>query len=265
MPGAALSAHSVPGPAPASAAPAIDRLPKSTFRAHIAERLRSAILRGELPPGAPLVETALAAQFEVSRAPLREALRQLIEEGLVVTVPYTGTTVTELSVDDLREIQSMRITLERFAFEQAWPRRDEAFRKELKRRQAALARSIDRGDDAGSIDAELALHGLVYEISGHRLLQHTWAGLRGRLQLYWAAHHRAHGTRGPRRDSHDSYVAAALGSDLGAMHAEIGEHMQRGARQTETFLRRRAAAAPAAASASARSSRKTPRTEGALR
>jgi DNA-binding GntR family transcriptional regulator len=225
-----------------STAPAaIERLPRATFRAHIVERLRAAILAGELAPGAPLVETALAAQFSVSRAPLREALRQLIEEGLVVTVPYTGTRVTDLSVEDVREIYSLRITLERFAFEQAWPRRDAAFAKEMKRRKAALTAAIDRRDTRACIDRELALHGLVYEASGHRLLQQTWAALRGRLQLYWAAHHRAHGMRGPKRDSHDSYVAAALGDDLDAMQAEIEQHMRRGAEQTERFLVGRAA------------------------
>lgn len=213
------------------------RVPKATFRAHIVERLRRAILSGELPPGSALVETALATQFDVSRAPLREALRQLVEEGLIVTVPYTGTHVTKLSVDDLHEIQSMRVTLERFAFEQAWPRRDAAFRRELKRRHVALTAAIDRGDDAASIDAELALHGLVYEASGHRLLQRTWASLRGRLQLYWAAHHRAHGARGPKRDSHDRYVALALGDDLAAMLAEVSSHMHRGAQVTERFVR----------------------------
>jgi DNA-binding GntR family transcriptional regulator len=61
--------------------------------------------------------------------------------------------------------------------------------------------------------------------------------LRGRLQLYWAAHHRAHATRGPQRDSHDSYIGAALGDDLAAMQAEIVDHMRRGAEQTEKFLR----------------------------
>jgi len=214
-------------------------VPKATFRAHIAERLRVAILSGEFAPGAPLVETALAEQFNVSRAPLREAMRQLIEEGLVVTVPYTGTRVIELDVDDVREIHSMRITLERFAFEQAWSRRDAAFRREMQRRHAALTKTIDRHDDAASIGAELELHSLAYEASAHRLLQRSWAGLRGRLQLYWAAHHRAHGSRGPRRDAHDSYVATALGDDLQAMLDEIDEHMQRGAEQTETFLRAR--------------------------
>ena len=129
----------------------------------------------------------------------------------------------------------MRVTLERFAFEQAWPHRDAAFRRRLRERHAVLTACIDRGDNAGSIGAELALHGLVYEASGHRLLQQTWHSLQGRLQLYWAAHHRAHRADGPRRDSHDSYVASALGRDLDAMRDEIAEHMQRGAKTTEAF------------------------------
>jgi DNA-binding GntR family transcriptional regulator len=215
----------------------LDPIPKSTLRAHVAERLRLAILGGDLPPGAPLVETALSQRFDVSRGPLREALRQLIEEGLVVTVPYTGTHVAPLSVDDVQEIYSLRTALETFAFEQVWPRRDERFRGELRRRNDALLATIDAGDDRASILTELEFHGLVYEASGHRLLQRAWHGLRGRLQLYWAAHHRAHGMRGPRRDSHDSYILAALGDDLDAMRREIADHMRRGAETTERFLR----------------------------
>jgi DNA-binding GntR family transcriptional regulator len=215
----------------------VDRLRKSTFRQHIAERLRAAILSGEIAPGSPLVETTLAAQFDVSRGPLREALRELIEEGLLVTVPYTGTHVISLTVDDIREIYSMRVTLERFAFEQAWSRRDATFFRALERRNALLTQAIDAGDDAASILAELDLHGLVYETSGHRLLQRTWQSLRGRLQLYWAAHHRAHASRGPRRDSHDSYVQAAQGDDLQRMLDEITNHMGRGAERTESFMR----------------------------
>lgn len=223
--------------APAPANHNIERLSKSTLRDHIVERLRAAILSGELAPGAPVVEMALAQRFDVSRGPLREALRQLVDEGLLVTVPYTGTHVMSLSVDDVREIYSMRVTLERFAFEQAWPKRDEAFRTEMQRRHQRLTAAIDAGDDRASILAELDLHGLIYEASGHRLLQRAWSSLRGRLQLYWAAHHQAHAIRGPKRESHDSYIAAALGSDLPAMLAEIGEHMRRGAEQTEGFLR----------------------------
>jgi DNA-binding GntR family transcriptional regulator len=214
-----------------------DPIPRSTLRAHVAERLRTAILAGHIAPGTPLIETALSEHFDVSRGPLREALRQLIEEGLVVTVPYTGTHVAPLSVGDVQEIYSLRTALETFAFEQVWPRRDDRFRAELRRRNDALLASIDAGDDGASISNELEFHGLVYEASEHRLLQRAWQGLRGRLQLYWAAHHRAHGMHGPKRDSHDSYIAAALGGTLDAMRREIADHMRRGAETTERFLR----------------------------
>jgi DNA-binding GntR family transcriptional regulator len=216
--------------------PGIERLPRATLRAHVAERLRAAILAGDIAPGSPLTETDLSARFEISRGPLREALRQLVEEGLLVTVPYTGTHVASLSVEDVREIYSLRTALEIFAFEQVWNRRDDRFRAGLRHRNEALIATIDAGDDRASIGAELALHGLVYEASEHKLLQRAWAGLRGRLQLYWAAHHRAHGRRGPRRDSHDSYIAAALGDDLSALRLEIADHMRRGAVVTENFV-----------------------------
>lgn len=224
-------------PAGSDGVAGIERVPKSTLRAHIAERLRAAILAGDIAPGTPLVETSLSARFDVSRGPLREAMRQLIEEGLLVTVPYTGTHVAALSVEDVREIYSLRTALETFAFEQIWERRDDRFRQELRRRNEVLVATIDAGDDRASISTELELHGLVYEASGHKLLQRAWHGLRGRLQLYWAAHHRAHGRRGPKRDSHDSYIRAALGTDLDAMRREVAEHMRRGAEQTEKFLR----------------------------
>lgn len=214
-------------------------IPRSTFRVFIVESLRSAILSGEIPPGAPVVETTLSEQFGVSRGPLREAMRQLVEEGLLVTVPYTGTHVISLSVDDVREIYSMRTALETFAFEYIWEKRSDAFVSELCRRHELLTEAIDAGNDHESIKAELNLHGFVYEASGHNLLLRTWTSLRGRLQLYWAQHHRAHGLRGPLRDSHDSYVKLATESDLNAMRNEIQTHMLRGATQTEEFIRRR--------------------------
>lgn len=212
------------------------QIPKATFREHILDGLRNAILSGEIAPGAQVTESSLAQQFGVSRGPLREAMRQLIDDGLLVTVPYTGTHVVDLSVDDIREIYSMRVNLEIFAFELVWEKRDQAFHDGLRARHAALTRCIDAGDDAGSIHAELQLHGFVYEAAGHKILLKTWESIRGRLQLYWAAHHRAHGIRGPLRDGHDSYVANALGADFEAMRTEIKGHMARGGEQTEEFL-----------------------------
>lgn len=223
---------------PPNAKPAgqFDKVVRLTLRDQVVETLRNAILLGELPPGTPVVEATLAREFSVSRGPLREAMRQLIDEGLLVTVRYTGTTVTQLSIEDIKEIGSMRALLEAFAFELVWDRRDEAFAAELRRRHHVLTAAILEGNEIGSIVAELDLHGLVHEASGHKLLQTNWTGLRGRLQLYWSAHHRAHCSPGPQLTSHDNYVEMALGDDLDAMKAEISDHMRRGMELTQRLL-----------------------------
>lgn len=214
----------------------VQSLPRSTFREQIALRLREAIMNGTLAPGSQVIESKLASEFGVSRGPLREAIRELINEGLLVSRSYTATSVLELSTEDVREIYSIRTMFETSAFELIWDRRDEVFASELRHRHALLLEAIDRDDDEGSIVAELALHSLVFETTGNRLLMSLWDTLRGRIQMYWAAHHRAHGRQGPKRAAHDDYVGLALGDSLEAMKHEIVEHMRRGAKVTEDFI-----------------------------
>lgn len=219
----------------AAAAIGAQPLPRVTLREGAADALRAAILAGRLAPGAPVVEAALARALGISRAPLREAIRELLDEGLLVQQrAWGGVTVAPLDATVARELYTLRTTLEVFAFETAWDRRDAAFRAALAGRHAALTAAIDAGDDEASIAAELALHGVVYEAAGHGLLLQAWGAIRGRLTLYWAAHHRAHGRPGPRRDAHDDYLRHALGPDLDAMRAELRHHMRRG---LETVLR----------------------------
>lgn len=130
----------------------------------------------------------------------------------------------------------MRALLESFAFELIWDRRDASFAAELRRRHEVLTKAILAGAELDSIVAELDLHGLVYEESRHKLLQANWNALRGRLQLYWSAHHRAHGSRGPQMGAHDTYIATALGDDFEAMKTEISDHMRRGMEQTMRLM-----------------------------
>ena len=210
---------------------------RTTFRDHIAESLRASILNGDLPPGTPLVEGRLAERFGVSRGPLREAMRQLTEEGLLTTKAYTATHVTQLTEKDVNDIYALRTALEIFAFEQCWPRRDAAFRQQMRERLRALTTAIDAGDERASIAAELELHSAPYEWAGNAQLVSVWRGMRGRIQLYWATHHLAHGRRGPRRDGHDRYVKLACGDDLAAMAAEIRTHMRQGETITVAFIR----------------------------
>jgi DNA-binding GntR family transcriptional regulator len=222
----------------ASPAPAepIAQLRRATFRDQIAERLRHAIIDGRIPPGEQVTELQLAAEFGVSRGPLREAMGQLAEEGLLITVPYTGTRVVGLSAGDISEIYSLRTALETLAFQQVWERRTPAFARALKSRHAALLAALPAGDGYASSLAEVQFHSTVYEYCGHALLLETWRRISARLHLYLAVHQKAHGRSGPLGDAHQRYVELALGEDLPSMIAEIEHHMRRGVLQLQAYL-----------------------------
>jgi DNA-binding GntR family transcriptional regulator len=86
--------------------------PSRTTPDLIADAIREAIARGEPPPGGALRQELLAERFGVSRIPVREALRRLEAEGLVVVYPNRGAYVSRLDADELREIYDLRIMLE---------------------------------------------------------------------------------------------------------------------------------------------------------
>lgn len=220
---------------PAPAEP-IAQLRRATFRDQIAERLRHAIIDGRILPGEQVTELQLAAEFGVSRGPLREAMGQLAEEGLLITVPYTGTRVVGLSAGDISEIYSLRTALETLAFREIWERRTPAFTRALKARHAALLDALPEGDGYASSLAEVQLHSTVYEYCGHALLLESWRRISARLHLYLAVHQKAHGRSGPLGDAHQRYVELALGDDLATMIAEIEHHMQRGVLQLQAYL-----------------------------
>lgn len=207
-----------------------------TLRQRTHHAIKTAILSGELPPGAQLNEAALAERLEVSRGPVREALRQLGTEGLVRTFPYRGSFVPELTLRDVEEIYSMRTVLESFAFKLAWPRRSNEFRVELASRHANLLETVDRGAFTAAIEAELHLHDLVYESADHAMLAQSWKTLRNKVQFYFAVHQRAHGRAGPARDGDDRYVELAAGEDLDAMLAEVYLHMRKGLERLRQYV-----------------------------
>ena len=92
-----------------------------TVQDGVIEALRRAVLEDVLPPGARLLQEDLAAVFQTSRIPVREALRMLEYEGLVRSEPHRGFTVTGLDTDEVEEIFELRTLLETHAIRQAVP------------------------------------------------------------------------------------------------------------------------------------------------
>src|ERR1700729_3406319 len=87
-------------------------IPRQSLTSAVADKLRDQIIRGEIPEGAQLRQDAIAAQYHVSRIPVREALRQLDAEGLIAIVPNRGAVVPALSPADIEELFSIRALLE---------------------------------------------------------------------------------------------------------------------------------------------------------
>src|SRR3712207_5245594 len=88
-------------------------------RDYIVEALRAAIARGELKPGQRLRQEELAARFEISSTPVREALRKLEAEGLVASVPHQGVYVARPSLERMAESYRLRALLETHALKEA--------------------------------------------------------------------------------------------------------------------------------------------------
>ena len=114
----------------------------TTRRAEIVALLRRAILTGQLEPGQKLNELRISEQMRVSRAPLREAMRELVQEGILTSIPYAGTFVIEVTAKDIIDAYSLNQVLDEFAIERTWPLRDQRFFDELDRARRLLHRFV---------------------------------------------------------------------------------------------------------------------------
>lgn len=202
-----------------------DPIADTTRRAEIVALLRRAILSGQLEPGQKVNELRIAEQMRVSRAPLREAVRELVQEGLLTSIPYAGTYVINVTAKDVEEAYSLHRVLEAFAIETAWPLRNERFVAELDRRHDQVKQAILQVDLSRQIESALRLHGLIYEWADHSLLLDAWRRLAGRLQMYFALHQRARNEPVPSADLHEEYVRLLKGDAMAAARRHALEHI----------------------------------------
>lgn len=211
-----------------SSIPTFAPVPVQTRRDQVAEAIRRAILSGQIAPGTQLVENRLATQLGVSRGLLREAIRELIESGLVINRPYAGTFVTAINAAVLRDVYEMRRIMETQAYRRIWPQRDRAFREELQRRFNQMIEAVKSDDLNDEIRAEAHFHGLVYERCGNHLMPAFWQQMTQIIQLGFAICQIAHAPKVDFEQNHRRFLECALGDDLDAMLEELNVHLDRG-------------------------------------
>jgi DNA-binding GntR family transcriptional regulator len=164
----------------------LPRLQPRSLRQEVLGALRSAILAREIPPGTRLLESEVATRMGVSRAPVREAIRQLEQEGLVEFFPHRGAVVIGLPDDEIDAVYELRALVEAKAIARACSRATPADLDELDRLVEEMRESHARHDIDELAEADLRFHGAIVTLSGFSLLRHVWASLDGLVRVYQA-------------------------------------------------------------------------------
>jgi DNA-binding GntR family transcriptional regulator len=196
-----------------------------------ADAIREMVLSGELRPGARLVEERLTDELGISRPPLREALRLLEQEGLVVSLPRRGVIVTPLSAQDLYELLTLRSAYERMAVELGIPVRDPQLLERVREalgEMAAAARSEDR---AQFVRSAYEFHLSIVGLARHRRLEEAYRALWLQMHLFMAANTRVREQRNENLkanvERHRRLLALVEGGDREAVLAELENHGDR--------------------------------------
>lgn len=146
--------------------------------------LRQAILKGELEPGERLMEIQLAERLGVSRTPIREAIRKLELEGLVLMIPRKGAEVAEISEKSLREVLEVRRSLEELAIELACQRVTAEELTELEEAEHDFAKAVETGEVMAIAESDEHFHELIYHATANERLVQILNNLREQMYRY---------------------------------------------------------------------------------
>ena len=202
------------------------RLEKTSLREQALTALRRAITTGQLPPGTHLVETDLSDALQISRGTLREAMRQLQQEGLISAGARGRLSVRHLDAKEIKDIFDVRAALESLAA------RELAARQRPRRCRGGAAQGGGRDGAAGRasnledrIEADLKFHRTMCHLTGNETLLHSWSSLEGsiRMSIMYAGVDRALKNMDVKR--HSDIVDAIESGDADKAAATVREHM----------------------------------------
>lgn len=204
----------------------LTRVPTLSRREHVVEILREAITSGRLKPGDRLVEVELSKELGTSRAPIREALRHLEQEGLVASYPYRGTEVLGVSQ---REIEQMlvpiRVILERFAFAEALPRLVEADFEALQVVVDDMAVAARAGEMERLADLDIRFHELIIVRSDQRHCLQVWKSIQPRVRAYFQRDAPAHADPTSVVAQHQGLIDVLRAGDREAVLVAVDSHI----------------------------------------
>ncbi|MEE4603006.1 MAG: GntR family transcriptional regulator, partial [Desulfobacteraceae bacterium] len=159
---------------------------RSTLPGQVANQIREAIKSGKLKPGDRLIETVLAREMNIGRNAVREAIRYIEKEGLIVTIPFKGAQVVEMSKNDLKDIYDVRNALETLALNTLAMKIDNEKTRVLDAVVKEMKAVSKKGNLKAIIDVDLKFHRTLCELSENKVLLEAWSAISNRLRAFIA-------------------------------------------------------------------------------
>ncbi|MDE2572007.1 MAG: GntR family transcriptional regulator [bacterium] len=159
-------------------------LDRTSTACKVADYLRARIATGRLQPGDRIPELGVCAALSVSRSPVREALMQLAQEGLVTIVPYKGALVSPLERKRFEDLLHFRVALEEFAVSRAIEIAQDAEIAQLSLHIERLRGAAAEQNLSAAIEHDLALHEFLVSLAHNDLLSRAYAEMLNQLRLY---------------------------------------------------------------------------------
>jgi DNA-binding GntR family transcriptional regulator len=191
----------------------------------LAQQLAELVLSGEVAPGIKLDEQVLAQRFQVSRTPVREALRQLASTGLIELRPNRGAFVTTITPEQLEEMFVAMAELEATCARLAAMSMTPIERRGLQRLHEHMGELARRGLIQDFVDANERFHSQIYSGAHNAVLADAAIALRRRLSLYRRAQFRTEGRLPRSHAEHDEVVKAVISGDPAGAHAAMLHHV----------------------------------------
>ena len=181
--------------------------------------LRQAILRGEFKPGERLMEIQLANKLGVSRTPIREAIRKLELEGLVIMIPRKGAEVADITEKSLRDVLEVRKALEELAVQLACEKITQEELEELEKAGENFKKVLNRSKDITEVaEADVRFHDVIYMATDNQKLILLLNNLREQMYRYRVEYLK-------REEAHPQLIAE---------HAAIIEYISKGEKKAAT-------------------------------
>ena len=191
----------------------------------LAEQVAELVLSGEIAPGMKLDEQMLAQRFDVSRTPVREALRQLASSGLIELKPNRGAFVPRVTPGQLEEMFTAMAELEAACARLAAMSMSPIERRELSRLHLHMGEQARGGQITEFVDANERLHSMIYSGAHNAILGEATTSLRRRLALYRRSQFRTAGRLPRSHAEHDEVVKAIVSGDPVRAHAAMLHHV----------------------------------------